>query len=272
MMRNSKASLCLLSEVREVNNLIASDMRRMLKNKFFYIFTFIVPVVTILIELAGILGVRLLDIESPVCADQLLAFYEGRYACLIPALFVALFTGHELVTGCIRNKITSGSSRIACLMSSVICSIPTAVITQLVAHIIAQLSGLILGETFADIKLTLSFLVLRICATIAVTVLCVALSYIFSTSVISYIAGGVAAAAFVILNLDIQLKLYPLEGEVVIKGAKLVLYDLMDKYVPFCYTNTPVLKDAGTYAVGICSTIVISLVLSALIFRRKDLK
>ena len=254
-----------------MNNLIASDMRRMVKNKFFYIFTIGIPILTILIDLFGTLVVRLLDIESPVYADSLFMVFEGRYSFLIPTVFVALFTGHELVIGCIRNKIISGNSRYSCFLSSAVCMVPAVIVMQLVAFVTSQILGVALGTGFTDMSYTLKFAAVCVCADIVITVLAVALSYLFSNSNGAYVAGPLLSVIMIFLCSDVVSKLYPQDGIIRISGAKLAVYQFIDRYVPFSYPGTAVMKEPRYYIIGIAATLVIALIIGG-VFTRKDMK
>lgn len=254
-----------------MNNLIASDMRRMLKSKFFYIFAVAIPIVMILVDLFGTLVVRLLDIESPVYADALFATFEGRYSFLLPAVFIALFAGHELVTGCIRNKIISGNSRYSCFLSSSVCMIPVVVVVQLVAFVTSQILGLALGEGFTDIVYMLKFMAVCTCANIVLAIFMVALTYLFSNSNGAYIAGGLVSVMMIFLGSDVMSKLYPEDGIIRISGTKLAIYQFIDRYVPFSYPMNAVLKEPRFYIIGIAATLVIALLIGG-VFTRKDMK
>ena len=254
-----------------MNNLIASDMRRMLKNKFFYILTNFIPIATILIDLFGTLVVRLLDIESQVSADALFMVFEGRYSFLLPAVFVAIFTGHELVTGCIRNKIISGNSRYSCFLSSSVCAIVSVVVMQLVAFCASGLLGVILGTGFTEMSYILKFAAVCVCADMALAVLSVALTYLFSNSNGAYVAGSLLSVMMIFLCNDVSSKLYPQDGIIRISGNRLAVYQFIDRYVPFSYPVTAVIKEPRFYIIGIAATLVIALLIGG-VFTRKDMK
>lgn len=255
-----------------MNNLLASDMRRMVRSKSFLWLCIVAPAVLILSDVIMYLAARLLDIEVLIESSDLVGMFESRYAALVTALFVSCFLGHETVTGCLRNKIVCGNSRLSCFLSSCCCALPASILVHVSAYVMSFLCGVIFGKGFTFDDTFFKYLGLRVASTLVLSVLFVTITYLFAGNNGAYVAGGALTSGMIIWGLDILSKLYPDDGIVKISGTKLMIYQFVDKYVPFSYPGTPVLRSLEVYATGLAGTLIVALLAGGLIFTRKDLK
>ncbi len=255
-----------------MSNLIEADLRRLVKSKAFYGICILVPTVLVLLECLSYVFMDILGFESVVYADSVLSAIEMRYGALIPALFVGCFAGHETVTGCIRNKIISGNSKNSCFVSSCVASVVASIVAQAVMYISCEIFGAILGEGLIFNTELLHYTLIRLGASFVLSIFFVALTYIFACNNGAYVAGGALSGAMVIFGLDILTKLYPDDGVVKITGAKLAVYSFIDKYVPFSYFSVPVLREPKIYITGLAGTLILSVLLGAVVYNRKELK
>ena len=255
-----------------MSNLIEADLRRLFKSKAFYGICLLAPAVLVLLECLSYVFMKLLGFESTVYADTILPAIEMRYGALIPALFVGCFAGHETVTGCIRNKIISGNSKISCFISSSVTSAVASVIAQASIYFSSEIFGVILGEGLTFDHELLSYTFIRLGASIVLAVFFVALTYFFACNNGAYIAGGALSGAMVIFGLEILTKLYPEDGVIKITGAKLAVYSFIDKYVPFSYFSAPVLREPEIYITGLAGTLILAVSAGVIVYKRKELK
>ena len=255
-----------------MSNLIAADLRRLTKSKAFYWICILAPAILVLLEVFSYVFMTLLGFDSPVYADAILPAIEMRYGALLPALFVSCFFGHETVTGCLRNKLIAGNSRVSCFMSSSFCSVVAALVTQLSVYLSSEVLGAIFGEGLTFNAELGRYTLLRVLASVVLSVFFVALTFIFACNTGAYVAGGALSGAMVIFGLEILTKLYPDDGIIKITGTRLAVYSFIDKYVPFSYFSAPVLRDIKTYAMGLVGTLIIALVLGTIVSSRKELK
>lgn len=255
-----------------MSNLIEADLRRLIHSKAFYGICILAPAVLVLLECLSYVFMALLGFDDKVFADAVLPAIEMRYGALLPALFVGCFAGHETVTGCIRNKIISGNSRISCFVSSSVTSVVAAIVTQAVIYLSSEVFGVVLGEGLTFNRELGSYTILRFGASIVLSVFFVALTYIFACNNGAYIASGALSGAMVIFGLEILTKLYPEDGVIKITGTKLAVYSFIDKYVPFSYFSAPVLRDPKIYITGLIGTLIISVLVGAVVYNRKELK
>ena len=255
-----------------MSNLITADIRRLTKSKAFLGVCISAPVILVLLEVLSYVFMKLLGFDSTVYADSIVPAIEMRYGALLPALFVSCFFGHETVTGCLRNKLIAGNSRISCFLSSSVTSVVASLVIQLSIYLSSEILGLILGEGLTFNAELGRYILLRVAASVVLSVLFVALTFIFACNTGAYVAGGALSGAMVIFGLEILTKLYPDDGIIKITGARLAVYSFIDKYVPFSYFSAPVLRDTKTYVMGLAGTLIIALFLGIIVSSRKELK
>lgn len=255
-----------------MSNVLAADMRRLLRSKSFYIITIAIPLYLILSFVLLNFAMDLMGAESPTYSDLLLMDFEKKYSTLVIAAITTLFAGFELRNGVIRNKIVGGCPRVSCFLSSVMISLFSVTVMQLVAYVFSFIFGKIFGEAYIDNVETLKNCVLWLCASYAITVFFVMIVYIFGDTIASYGAAGVLAIAFFFLVLKVNDKLFPVDGIVKVTGTKLKVLEAISKYFAFSYLSMPKIYNIRFYVIGCLIMLIPSLLIGCLVFSRRELK
>ncbi len=184
-----------------------------------------------------------------------------------------LITVSEFADGSVRNKLISGAKRTDVFFSGVITGMFQGFLHAAAAFLVSAFSVLLLSSGFAGYTVSemADFWMIITVSCMAIGAFSTALIFCFGGAKISYVVGLAIAFGMKIFTMYVQDKLYPESGNCMLKGAKLICFRLVDRFLPYSYLAMRPHWDFGSYFAGTAGLVVISAVIGAVVFRRKEL-
>lgn len=248
-----------------------ADIGRLLKSKYFKVGMMAVPIIQLLYLLLIYLLMSLWIKES-MKAEDVASWFSGT-ALIWMAAFTLLLTEREFSDGCIRNKIISGVKRWEACLSAVL----VGMLQGLMYSLMACLSFLAVSAVFfggftelSPSEIANDWLVI-ILSCIAVGAFSTALIMIFGGKKLSYFLGLALAVGYPSFHSRVLEQLYPESGPCTLSGAKLAIYEFIDKYIPYSYLTTAPRHPQWVYWVGCTGLIILSMLAGIGVFHKKEL-
>lgn len=196
-----------------------------------------------------------------------------NYSTIVIATLVTEFLHSEFHDGVMRNKLVSGQDRKTVFLSiSFILSVVTMVM-QSASEITVLIAAKLLGEELKDVIISelIKYSFVAIVTGIAIAIFYTAI-YMCLENYRFVIAIPISISVFVKIVLTYILdKLYPSSGVCSLTGVRLVVYKMIDRFIPFAYCEGAMRWNLSDYISGTGILLLLSLIIGLTIFQRKDL-
>ncbi|MCR5339488.1 MAG: ABC transporter permease [Lachnospiraceae bacterium] len=184
-----------------------------------------------------------------------------------------LITVSEFADGTMRNKLISGAKRSEVFFSGLFTGMLQGFLLAASAFLLSTVCSLLLTTGFEGFTVSemADFWIVITISCMAIGAFSTALIFCFGGAKISYVIGLAIAFGMKVFSMYLQDQLYPESGKCLLKGAKLVSFRFIDRFVPYSYLSMRPHWDFGSYFAGTIGLVAISAVIGAAVFQRKEL-
>lgn len=252
--------------------ILYSDMRKLLHDRGF-LATLSVNVFYPLVLTLFLVAISAFFYHEKIMADQVCFQYQSIAIFLITASTL-LFTMSEYSDGCIRNKIISGARRRDIFLSAAVMGGFQGVVHSMTGCITALVIRLLFSgeyQTYTIPEIADHWLITTM-ACISIGVFSTMLIMILGGKKASYIVGLFIATFMKIMSLEVIDKLYPEQGHCSLKGAKLAIYNFIDRFVPYTHLSIRPHRPFMEYLAGSTGLILLSLAIGLILFNQKEIQ
>ncbi|MCR5719400.1 MAG: hypothetical protein K6F84_02445 [Lachnospiraceae bacterium] len=252
--------------------ILNADLRELLKNKLFYLYAagaFVYPLV-----LLGVykIVIHFLNDGSAVYVDDILTAYPTLSIFLVTVMIIALLVP-GFKDGTLRNKMMAGVTRSEIVISMMLTATVATVILAGCGFLSTFGIGCLLTKGFSELTLgsALLYYLLTVLSEIAIGVFVVALITVFGGSNLALVVPLVVAFICKVITAIVEDKLFPEQGECVLKGARLTVYTLYSKYSAYAHLMGPTRWGAFEISMGALFLTTVSFIVAIAVFNKRDL-
>ncbi|MCR4690724.1 MAG: hypothetical protein K5739_05240 [Lachnospiraceae bacterium] len=252
--------------------ILYSDMRKLAHDRGF-LATLSVNVFYPLVITLFLMAISQIFYHERLFADQVCFQFQSIAIFLVTA-GTLLFTMSEYADGCIRNKIISGAKRSDIFLSAAVMGGFQGVLHSFTGCLTALLIRLLLTGEYQTYTIpeVADYWLITTMACASIGVFTTMLIMIFGGKKASYILGLFIATFMKIMSLSVLDKLYPEKGHCRLTGAKLAVYNFIDRFVPYTQLSFRPHRPFTDYMAGSAGLIILSLVIGLILFNRKELQ